>query len=205
MKIFMVILAVLMLGGCNMETGKIDGSDIPTIPSILPSAMPSILPSIQPSAAATESPVALGVFITEILDTDPGRVENLQLCASILNGEIVEPGKTFSFNDTVGKRTEEKGYREAIILVEGKREYAVGGGICQISSTLYNAAEIAGMEILERHNHTGDVHYVEIGRDAAVSFGEQDFRFRNALDTPVRLEIKVENTEVLAALYAQEE
>ncbi|MBE7025116.1 MAG: factor for cell wall maintenance or synthesis YoaR [Ruminococcaceae bacterium] len=201
MKICMVILAVLLLGGCNMENGKLDASDIPTIPSILPSAMPSILPSIQPSAAATESPVALGVFITEILDTDQSRVHNLQLCASMLTGVTVAPGEEFSFNDTVGRRTEEKGYEEAIILVEGKREYAVGGGICQISSTLYNAAASAGMEILERHNHTGEVHYVEVGRDAAVSFGEQDFRFRNPLDAPVTIEVTVENTEVKAVLY----
>ncbi len=201
MKILMILLTILLLGGCSMEGDSPIPSEIPTLPSILPSAMPSILPSIEPSAAATESPVALGVFITQILDTEPGRVNNLQRCAEVLSGVTVEPGGEFSFNNTVGQRTSEKGYEEAKILVDGHRDYAVGGGVCQISSTLFNAAESAGMEILERHNHTGEVHYVEIGRDAAVTFGEQDFRFRNPLKDPVRIEITVENTAVKAVLY----
>ncbi|MBE7062946.1 MAG: VanW family protein [Clostridia bacterium] len=206
MKFLMVLLAVFMLGGCNMEGKAPITSELPSIlpsemPSILPSALPTAEPTIKPTAAATESPVALGTYITRILDTDPNRVNNLQICASVLEGVTVGPGEEFSFNTTVGMRTGEKGYEEAKILVCGEREYAVGGGICQISSTLYNAAEDAGMEITERHNHTGEVHYVEIGRDAAVSFGEQDFRFRNPLDVPVRISITVENTEVKAVLY----
>ena len=150
---------------------------------------------------ATDSPVALGMFITKVLDTDPGRVQNLKLCASVLTGLRVEAGADFSFNDTVGQRTAEKGYEEAAILIDGNREYATGGGICQISSTLYNAALDAGMEILERHTHTNEVHYVELGRDAAVSFGSQDFRFHNPHAFPVSIEITVENTEVKATLY----
>lgn len=197
MKTCIVLLAVLILGGCSMDVKNPLPSDMPPIESIIPSAIPSILPS----AEATESPVALGTYITQILDTDPNRVNNLQLCASVLDGTTVGPGEEFSFNNTVGQRTSDKGYEEAKILVCGERDYAVGGGICQISSTLYNAAEDAGMEITERHNHTGEVHYVEIGRDAAVSFGEQDFRFRNPLDASVRISITVENTEVKAVLY----
>ncbi len=196
-KFLMVLCAVLMLGGCNMTTGE---NPLPSeLPQIDPSAIPSIIPSMTPSA--TESPVALGVFITEILDTTPSRVHNLRICADALNGMEIGPGEAFSFNGIIGERTREKGYEEASILVDGKREMAVGGGLCQISSTIFNAAEAAGMEILERHDHTGEVHYVEIGRDAAISFGEQDFRFRNTRQAPVRLEISVENTQVHAALY----
>ncbi len=195
MKWILGILAVCMLGGCGMNK-----DDIP-LPSEMPSAIPSIMPSAMPTATATDSPVALGMFITEILDTDPSRVKNLQLCASVLNGVVVEPAAEFSFNGTVGQRTSEKGYEEAKILIDGERGYATGGGVCQISSTLYNAAKEAGMEILERHDHTNEVHYVEIGQDAAVSYGEQDFRFRNPLEHPVKMEITVENTEVKAVLY----
>ncbi|MBQ7035958.1 MAG: VanW family protein [Clostridia bacterium] len=197
MKFLMVLCAVLMLGGCNMTKDDIPlPSEMPTID---PSAIPSIIPSMTPQA--TESPVALGVFITEILDTTPDRVHNLKLCAENLNGKIILAGTDFSFNDTVGERTREKGYREAIMLVEGEKVEAVGGGLCQISSTLFGAAEKAGMEILERHDHTGEVHYVEIGRDAAVSFGEQDFRFKNTKSFPVRIAVSVENGQVHAALY----
>jgi len=195
MKFIIALLAVCMLSGCGMTKG-----DLPNA-SDLPSIIPSVLPSIMPTETATESPVALGSFTTTILDTAPSRVHNLQLCAAALNGFIVAPSTEFSFNTVVGQRTSEKGYKEAIMLVNGERKMAIGGGVCQISSTLYNAAAAAGMEIVERHDHTNEVHYVEIGQDAAVSFGEQDFRFRNPLSEPVQIVVAVENTEVKASLY----
>ena len=201
MKMILILLSVCMLSGCNMIKEEIPGADKIPMPSEIPMPSNMPIPTVTPSPAATDAPVALGTFITEILDTDPGRVHNLTLCASVLSGIQVGPGEAFSFNDTVGQRTQEKGYEEAAILVDGNREYAAGGGICQISSTLYNAAVDAGMEILERHTHTNEVHYVELGRDAAVSFGSQDFRFRNPLPHPVSMEISVKNTEVEATLY----
>lgn len=197
MKFLMVLCAVLMLGGCNMTKGDVP---LPSeMPTINPSAIPSIIPSMMPEA--TESPVALGSFVTEILDETPDRVHNLKFCAEALNGKTIREGAEFSFNDIVGERTREKGYKEATMLIDGEKVQAVGGGLCQISSTVFNAAEAAGMEILERHDHTGEVHYVEIGRDAAVSFGEQDFRFKNTKAFPVRLAVSVENGQVSAALY----
>ena len=154
-----------------------------------------------PPPTETPSPVAIGTFVTEILDTDENRVKNLALCASVLDGVTVDSGAEFSFNNTIGQRTAEKGYKEAKILVDGHRDYAIGGGICQISSTLYNAALDAGMEILERHTHSNEVHYVELGRDAAVNFGTLDFRFKNTLDTPIRISVAVENTAVKVVIY----
>lgn len=189
MKIIFALLVVLLLGGCRMEM-----KDIP-----MPSEMPSIMPTATPKA--TESPVALSGFETEILDAEPGRVRNLELCAAVLNGVKVKPGAEFSFNGTVGERTSEKGYEKAKVLIEGKSEYAVGGGVCQISSTLFNAAEAAGMEILERHDHTNDVHYIEIGRDAAVAFGAQDFRFRNPLPDTVQITVSVGEGKVKTGIY----
>lgn len=191
MKYIVLALTLFLLTGCNGMEKRIP----------MPSEMPTALPTITPAPTATEGPVALGLFITEILDTDPKRVQNLQLCASVLSGLRIEPGAEFSFNNTVGQRTAEKGYQEAAILIDGERDHATGGGICQISSTLYNAAASAGMEILERHSHTNEVHYVELGSDAAVVYGAQDFRFRNPLPEPVSIEILVENTEVKAVLY----
>ncbi len=180
-KLFFIwILCALVGCGVRDETAKIP-----------PSASPE----------TTGAPVAAGTFVTTILDTDAGRVRNLELCASVLEGVTVPAGGTFSFNDTIGQRTAEKGYEEAKILVDGHPDSAVGGGICQISSTLYNAALDAGMEILERHSHTNEVHYVEIGQDAAVSYGTQDFRFRNPLDSPIRISVVVENTQVKAVIY----
>lgn len=179
-KVFLVLLCVFLLTGCNYkkETKK----------------------ETERINVKTEKNEVIGNFITKILDTDPDRVNNLQLCARTLDGVTVEPGQIFSFNDTVGKRTSQKGYEEAKILVEDKCEYAVGGGVCQISSTLYNAAKDAGMEIVERHSHSKDVHYVEKGNDAAVSWGSLDFKFRNVLTNPITLKIKVENGQVMAQI-----
>ena len=151
---------------------------------------------MQPETKITETKI--GSFYTPILDTDENRVNNLILCAKVIDGVEVGGGELFSFNNTVGARTEEKGYEEARILIGDEKGYAVGGGVCQISSTLYNAARLAGMEILERHNHKNEVHYVEIGNDAAVSYGELDFVFRNISESPVRLAMRVENGYVYA-------
>ncbi len=194
-----LLMALCLLGGCNMAEDRLPMPS--SMPTIKPSMLPSIIPSDMPIEMATESPVALGAFTTEILDTTPARVHNIELCAQALNGLVVEGGAEFSFNGAVGERTSEKGYGEALMLVGGERKMAIGGGVCQISSTLYKAAEAAGMEILERHNHTGEVHYIEIGQDAAVSFGEQDFRFRNPYAEPVKIAITIENTKVGAVLY----
>lgn len=149
--------------------------------------------------------VEIGAFSTTILDTDESRVNNLILCAAVLNGVDVEPGETFSFNTVVGQRTEQKGYEEARILIGEEKGYAVGGGVCQISSTIYNAAKIAGMEILERHSHQNEVHYVELGSDAAVSYGELDFVFRNNTQNTVRVDASVQDGNVYAKIIKYEE
>ncbi|MBQ7718358.1 MAG: VanW family protein [Clostridia bacterium] len=153
-----------------------------------------------PDKAKTVTETEIGSFYTPILDTDENRVNNLILCARVLDGVEIESGKIFSFNDTVGARTQEKGYEEARILIGKEKGYAVGGGVCQISSTLYNAAKLAGMEILERHNHENEVHYVEIGDDAAVSYGELDFVFKNISPNRIRLDMSVENGYVYARI-----
>ena len=85
-------------------------------------------------------------------------------------------------------------------MIGDKKGYDVGGGVCQVSSTLYNAAKNAGMEIIERHDHENEVHYVEIGNDAAVSYGELDFVFRNISDSTIKLLMSVENGYVYAKI-----
>lgn len=142
----------------------------------------------------------LGSFYTRILDTDPERVNNLKVCANALNGFEIPPGEVFSFNGAVGERTKAKGYEEARILIGDEAGCAVGGGVCQISSTLYNAAKNAGMAILERHDHKNEVHYVEIGNDAAVSYGTLDFKFKNISGNTAKIYLSVENGYVYAKI-----
>lgn len=115
------------------------------------------------------------------------RSHNLVRAAYTINTRVVQPGEVFSFNQTVGKRSFETGYRDAMVIVGGKFEPGVGGGICQVSSTLYNAVLLSGLEIVERHNHNLAVAYIPTGLDATVSYGLQDFKFKNNTRHPVYL------------------
>lgn len=113
------------------------------------------------------------------------RTHNLTKAAGIINGVMVEPRQIFSFNQTVGPRSGVTGYRDALIIIGDKFEPGTGGGICQVSSTLYNACLLAGLEIVERYNHGLSVAYIPPGLDATVAYGLQDYRFKNNTDNPI--------------------
>ena len=107
------------------------------------------------------------------------RTVNLTLATKAINGAVVQPGETFSFNNTVGPRTAARGYKVAIVYSGGKMVYGIGGGICQVSSTLYNTVLNGGFQVVERWQHSLPVSYVPSGKDATVSWGSADFRFKN--------------------------
>ncbi len=129
---------------------------------------------------------------------DRGR--NIRLAARRMNGTIVPPGRVFSFNDTAGD-----GYGTASTLVEGKRFDAEGGGLCQVSTTLYNAVLLAGLGIVERSPHSGPVSYAPPGLDAAVSRDEgTDFKFRNQTKHPVAIDARVDGNRLFVAVHGPE-
>lgn len=147
---------------------------------------------IEPVQPKTETQIA--TFTTKIYGNEATRQNNMQITCNILNNVEIGPGETFSFCDTVGKATAEKGYQEADIFVDGKKEKGFGGGNCQISTTIYNAvAQIPELEVIERHNHSREVKYIEKGKDAAVAYGSYDFKFKNNTDGVIR--IVMEKTE----------
>ena len=137
----------------------------------------------------------VGTYSTKLTDKTEGRVHNIKLAISKLDGTKVEAGETFSFNDTIGPREEKDGYKEAIIFDgHGNKTKGFGGGVCQVTSTLYNAARGAGLEIEERHEHSREVPYVNEGDDATVSFyGNEDLKIKNTKDYTII--IKAEATE----------
>lgn len=110
------------------------------------------------------------------------RSKNIATAVKYLDGTVIPPGATFSFNKTVGPRTKEAGFEEALIIVGQEFTPGLGGGVCQVSSTLYNAALKAGMKITERSRHSRTINYVPIGLDAAVSYGIIDLKFENTSD-----------------------
>lgn len=119
---------------------------------------------------------------------DANRGENIKIAVSKINGKILAPGQTFSFNDVVGPRTEAAGYKLAHAYSGGKIIDDVGGGICQVSTTLYNAVLFSDLEVVSRSNHMFTVGYVPYGRDAAVSYGSLDFKFKNSTAWPMKIE-----------------
>ncbi len=142
-------------------------------------------------------------FSTEIGD-NPNRKHNIITASRDIHSLTVPPGETFSFNRVVGKTTREKGYLEAPVIVEGEFVSGPGGGICQVSSTLYNALLKAGVEIVERHQHSMAVSYLEPGRDAAVAYDYLDLKFRNNHHHHLLLESEVEGGRLSFFIYGKE-
>ena len=135
-----------------------------------------------------------GSFSTNITDKTPERLNNITIGVEKLNGTVVQPAETFSFNSLLGPRTPEAGYKEAIIFDgHGNKIDGYGGGICQISSTLYNAVLNAGLEVVERHEHSHSVPYIEKGKDATVSYGSEDFKFKNTSSKPITINVSTDN------------
>lgn len=152
-----------------------------------------------PTEVITET--ELSSYSTVIKDNSSGRLTNIQITCSTLNGTIIEPGETFSFCDTVGQPTAERGYQEASVIINHKTEKGIGGGNCQVSSTLYNAVlAIPDLKVTERHEHGKDVTYVPEGKDAAVSYGSLDLKFRNDTGKRLRIDISTDNASIVAKI-----
>ena len=140
---------------------------------------------LQPQVTTEEVASQYGLIdyaITNASSSSKARLNNIKLALSFINGTCVAPGETFSFNKVVGERTASRGFRKATAYSGGEVTEQLGGGICQVSTTLFNAAVKADMEIVERHNHSLTVHYVDKGKDATVDWGNQDLRFKNNSD-----------------------
>ena len=139
----------------------------------------------------------LSSFSTKLSNKDEERTNNIQITCSSLNNTIVEPNSIFSFCQIVGKSTTEKGYKKADIFINGKKEKGLGGGNCQVSTTLYNAVEsVQGLTIIERHNHSNHVPYIADGKDAAVSYGSYDFKFKNETNNKIKIIATASPSEV---------
>lgn len=145
-------------------------------------------PNVTTNMIGTEAfPDLLSTFSTNYSTRDADRTTNLRLAANKINGTVLMPGETFSYNQVVGARTIAAGYKEAPIYVSGEVVDGLGGGICQITSTLYNAVIYANLEIVERSNHQFVPSYVSASRDATVVYGSIDFKFKNNRNYPIKL------------------
>lgn len=146
----------------------------------------TIEPSVRKEDIASEYGM-IAYAVTNASSSSSNRLSNIRLALQLINGTRLAPGETFSFNDTVGKRTTERGFKLATAYSSGEVTEDVGGGICQVSTTLFNAVVKADMQIDERHNHSLTVAYVDKGKDAAVNWKSQDLKFTNTSEDDVYL------------------
>ncbi len=201
-RLFLFALFLLLLSACPGNEEETPENKVENNPGNMQTLPRQISPTGTPVPTVPEkNPNEISSFTTEILNKDEDRFHNIKTAAKELNHTVVEPGETFSFNSVLGKRTEEKGYEEApILLGNGEEGEGVGGGICQISSTLYNAVLQTNMKVVERHRHSETVPYVPEGKDATVVYNSKDFRFKNTKDYPVEILVWVSEDEVTVKL-----
>ena len=131
----------------------------------------------------------------------PSRLHNVALVAQLIDGALIAPGGTFSFNGTTGERTAEKGFQEAPVIINGELQTGLGGGICQVSTTVFNAAYEAGCEIDERTNHALYISHYPLGRDATVNYPDLDLKFTNDTDNWLLLRTFVGSGSLTVNLY----
>lgn len=163
--------------------------------------------SVSVSARASENPYGwdkISSYTTYFNAKDTGRCENISIAASLVDGATIQPYGEFSFNATVGRRTAEAGFRQAKIILNGEYVLGVGGGVCQVSTTLYNAALKAGLAVTEFHPHSLRVAYVEPSRDAMVST-KSDLKLFNPHDHPVRLSVRVFENGIRVSFYGKDD
>jgi vancomycin resistance protein YoaR len=146
----------------------------------------------------------LGSYSTYFKESNKERSHNISLAAEAINNYVVFPGESFSFNEVVGERTKEKGYKRAPVIVKGELSEDIGGGICQVSSTLFNAVDLKGIQIIERYAHSKEVPYVPPGKDATVSWWGPDFVFKNIYNEPLLIRAKANNGSLVVDIFSSD-
>lgn len=179
----LLICVALPFGSFAPAHAEVEGFD-PFMKGILQSEATTVLPwdnedEFKTAKETNSCPLLLGAYKTVLHDPLPGEEQNVHLAASYVSGTVLKPGDVFSQNKTAGPYTLERGFQEGPTYYGTKLAKTIGGGVCKISSTLFNVAVLSNLEIVERHTHSMPVPYVPYGQDATVFYGVKDFKFRN--------------------------
>ena len=146
----------------------------------------------------------IGTYYTTYTNSDPNRNNNLVVGCNYINGTVIAPGEVFSANEELGSQTAAGGYRNAGVYVNGKVEQGMAGGVCQVTTTLYNAVIMAELEVVERHPHSMTVGYVPLGRDAAIAGTYKDLKFRKNTEYPIMIEAYASGGKLVMNIYGHE-
>jgi len=220
-KIFIFLGVLFVLGGCSHRVLPENLEPVPmrsNVHYVEPQLQPEPQPVVEPAkpkrrlsfmprfrrqtTTVPVEPVQLGLHETEFDTSEENRNVNIKLATDSINGKIVKPGEIFSYNDAVGPTVEDRGYKKSTVYANGVKKQNFGGGVCQVSTTLHNAAKNAGMEIVERHDHSLPVTYAKSGEEAATSYGVIDFKFKNNKEHPVQIVGSVEGNKIIVSIKA---
>ncbi|MFA6940814.1 MAG: VanW family protein [Clostridiaceae bacterium] len=144
----------------------------------------------------------ISTFSTSFATSSSGRATNLKVAAAAINGTVLMPGETFSFNNTIGSTTPDKGYKLAPVIINNEHEMDYGGGVCQIATTLYNSVLKANLKVAERHHHSLPSSYVKLGMDATVASPYLDFKFTNSFNSPIYIRGYAVNRNIYFSIYS---
>ena len=165
---------------------------------------PLVRKAVAPKVSANDLKginAVLETYTTRLNPNKKGRTTNVRVASQSINGTILKPGTTFSLNDTVGKRTPQRGYKKAIIFANRQLKTDYGGGVSQVTGTLFNAALEAGLPIVTYRVHTRPVDYISLGRDATVSWGNFDMKFKNNTPAPIYISYQLSGSRLTARLF----
>jgi hypothetical protein len=194
-------------GGSHLDIDadvKLIAETIATSPSTLKIVLPVVTTAPKASTVDLSAIDArIGYFVTRFNPGEVGRTQTVRLAIDKINGTILPPGGILSVNGIVGERTVARGFGTGWVFVDGKLKKDVGGGMCQVATTLFNASMVAGLKIVERHQHERTVPYVEPGRDATVWWGLKDFKVQNDTDAPLYVSYLTTYSHAIVALYGK--
>lgn len=160
-------------------------------------------PTPKPEAAPKKNgPIQLGRGISNYSDSSSNRKYNIKKAAGVLNGKVIKPGEVFDFNRVIGPAGKSSGYKNAKVILDGDFVDGYGGGICQVSSTLFNAALQSGIDVPDRKNHSLKISYLPAGYDAAVSYGHLNLKLKNTYKVPVKIKATANNSTITIDLVA---
>lgn len=200
-NIINILLLFTIITGCNNYSSL--GNNIAQSYKDDPKSQmiqPNIDNPIHQTGQVINNNKQLAEFHTEFDSKKSARGKNIIRGSLAIDQKIIQPGEVFSFNNTVGPTTRKNGFSLGRIFINGEDGKGYGGGICQVSGTLYNAVLNAGLEIVERHPHSKPVYYVEKNKDAATSYGGKDLKFKNTLPYPIKINSYVQDTSIYISL-----
>ena len=160
--------------------------------------------SITKEIRIVEVEKTLGEAATTIIDTGKNRMNNIYIACKSVSGKKLLPGEEFSFNESTGPRSSYRGYKDAPVILNGEKSYGVGGGVCQVSTTIYMAAQNASLKITQRHVHSEEVAYAPNHTDATVVFGEKDLKFKNNTDDTIYIYTWVDGGKVFSKIIKKD-